>query len=157
VEPDIMTLAKALGNGLPIGAMLARREVAGSFAPGDHASTFGGNPVACAAALAVMKIMLADGFLPAVKKKGQYLADRLLAVAGKFPDLASGVRGMGLIQGLVLTERGAARGGDMVKGLLEKGVLANFAGGVALRFIPPLIVSEGEIDTMVRCLEEVFA
>ncbi|MBI5556649.1 MAG: aspartate aminotransferase family protein [Deltaproteobacteria bacterium] len=157
VEPDIMTLAKALGNGMPIGAMLAREEVAGAFAPGDHASTFGGNPVACAAALAVMKIMLAEGFLSSVEKKGQYLAGQLRGVAGKFPELASGVRGMGLIQGLVLTERGAAQGGDMVKRLLGKGVLANFAGGVALRFIPPLIVSEGEIDTMVRCLEEVFA
>jgi acetylornithine aminotransferase/acetylornithine/N-succinyldiaminopimelate aminotransferase len=157
IEPDIMTLAKALGNGLPIGAMLARQEVAASFAPGDHASTFGGNPVACAAAVTVMKTMLANGFLAAVQRKGEYLAAGLARVAEKFPELADGVRGMGLIRGLVLTSRGAARGTEMVQGLFTRGVLANFAGGVALRFIPPLIVSESEIDAMLRSLEDVLA
>jgi acetylornithine/N-succinyldiaminopimelate aminotransferase len=157
VEPDIMTLAKALGNGLPIGAMLAREQVAASFGPGDHASTFGGNPVACAAAVTVMKTMLAEGFLPGVQRKGEYLAAGLARVADKFPELAAGVRGMGLIRGLVLTSGGAALGAEMVKGLFARGVLANFAGGVALRFIPPLIVSEKEIDAMLRGLEEVLA
>ncbi|MCJ7604075.1 MAG: aminotransferase class III-fold pyridoxal phosphate-dependent enzyme, partial [Desulfobulbaceae bacterium] len=148
--------AKALGNGLPIGAMLARQEVAASFSPGDHASTFGGNPVACAAAVTVMKIMLADGFLPSVTRKGEYLAGRLQSVVEQFPDLAAGVRGMGLIQGLVLTSRGASLGADIVKSLFVKGVLANFAGGVALRFIPPLVVSEGQIDDMVSRLQDVL-
>ena len=157
IEPDIMTLAKALGNGLPIGAMLAREQVAASFVPGDHASTFGGNPVACAAAVTVMKTMLAAGFLPAVQQKGEYLAAGLARVAAKFPELAGGVRGLGLIRGLVLTGRGAALGAEMVKGLFARGVLANFAGGVALRFIPPLIVSESEIDAMLRSLEDVLA
>jgi len=156
VEPDIMTLAKALGNGLPIGAMLARQAIAASFSPGDHASTFGGNPVACAAAVTVMKTMLADGFLPSVTWKGEYLAGRLQSLVEQFPDLAAGVRGMGLIQGLVLTSRGAALGDDIVKSLFVKGVLANFAGGVALRFIPPLVVSEGQIDDMVSRLQDVL-
>ncbi|MCJ7603570.1 MAG: aspartate aminotransferase family protein [Desulfobulbaceae bacterium] len=156
IEPDIMTLAKALGNGLPIGAMLARQEVAASFSPGDHASTFGGNPVACAAAVTVIKTMLADGFLSSVTRKGEYLAGRLQSLVVQFPDLAAGVRGMGLIQGLVLTSRGAALGADIVKSLFVKGVLANFAGGVALRFIPPLVVSEGQIDDMVSRLQDVL-
>ncbi|RJX31474.1 MAG: aspartate aminotransferase family protein [Desulfurivibrio sp.] len=156
VEPDIMTLAKALGNGLPIGALLARQEVAASFTPGDHASTFGGNPVVCAAAVTVMQTMLADGFLDAVTRRGEYLAGRLQGVAEQFPGLAAGVRGLGLIQGLVLTPRGAGLGAEMVKGLFARGVLANFAGGVALRFIPPLVVSESQIDEMVNRLQDVF-
>jgi len=156
VEPDIMTLAKALGNGLPIGAMLARQAVAASFSPGDHASTFGGNPVACAAAVTVMKTMLADDFLPSVRRKGVYLAGRLQGLVEQFPELAVGVRGMGLIQGLVLTDRGAALGADIVKSLFAKGVLANFAGGVALRFIPPLVVSESQIDDMINRLQDVL-
>lgn len=157
VEPDIMTLAKALGNGLPIGAMLAREEVAASFSPGDHASTFGGNPVACAAAVAVLKIMLAEGFLAAVGKKGEYLQGRLRTLVDEFPGLASEVRGLGLIQGLVLTEKGASLGAEIVKRLFDKGVLANFAGGVALRFIPPLIVDEAGVESMVSRLREVLA
>ncbi|MFZ5765198.1 MAG: aspartate aminotransferase family protein [Thermodesulfobacteriota bacterium] len=157
VEPDIMTLAKALGNGLPIGAMLAREQVAAAFVPGDHASTFGGNPVSCAAAVTVLTIMLADGFLAGVRRKGAYLHDRLEELAREFPELARGARGLGLIQGLVLTEQGAERGPEIVKQLFAKGVLANFAGGVALRFAPPLIVDEGQVDKMISRLREVLA
>ncbi len=157
VEPDIMTLAKALGNGLPIGAMLAREGVAASFSPGDHASTFGGNPVACAGAVAVLKIMLGAGFLDGVRGKGAYLSGRLQALVEEFPELATGVRGLGLIQGLVLTEKGASLGAEIVKRLFDEGVLANFAGGVALRFIPPLIIHETQVDSMISRLREVLA
>jgi len=153
VTPDIMTLAKAIGNGLPLGAMLTTEKIASAFAPGTHASTFGGNPVSCAAGVAVMTTMLSPGFLYHVKAQGAYLAERLTEIAAKYPGLAQGVRGMGLIQGLVLTEAGVAQGPGIIKALFEQGVLANFAGNVALRFIPPLIVSEAEIDRMIATLD----
>lgn len=157
VTPDIMTLAKALGNGLPIGAMLTTRAIAAAFTPGTHASTFGGNPVAAAAAVATMKVMLAEGFLAEVREKGRYLHERLRILAADFPALAAGVRGLGLIQGLVLTESGVAKGGALVAGMFERGCLINFAGNVALRFLPPLIVSREELDGMIKLLTEVLA
>lgn len=156
VAPDIMTLAKALGNGLPIGAMVTTSEIAAAFTPGTHASTFGGNPVASAAAVATVKVMLADGFLTEVRAKGNYLHEQLQGLAARFPALATEARGLGLIQGLVLTEAGVEKGGAMVVRMFEKGCLINFAGNVALRFLPPLIVSREEIDQMVKVLAEVL-
>ncbi|MCF8055456.1 MAG: aspartate aminotransferase family protein [Desulfocapsa sp.] len=157
IVPDIMTIAKALGNGLPIGAMLTRKEIAASFVPGTHGSTFGGNPVAAAAAVATIKIMLEDGFLAAVQEKGAYLQAGLEGLASRFPALATGARGMGLIRGLVLTEKGITVGPDMVNRLFEKGVLINFAGNAVLRFLPPLIISKEEIDQLLTALGEVMA
>jgi acetylornithine aminotransferase/acetylornithine/N-succinyldiaminopimelate aminotransferase len=157
VVPDILTSAKALANGLPIGAMLTTREIAASFSVGTHASTFGGNPVSAAAAVATLKIMLADGFLDEVCSKGDYLAEKLSGLAAKYPELASGQRGLGLIQGLVLTETVREQGQAIVQKLFERGVLINFAGGAVLRFIPPLIVSRAEIDIMARELDQVLA
>ena len=156
IVPDIMTLAKALGNGLPIGAMVTTKRIAAAFIPGSHASTFGGNPVASAAAVATMKAMLADGFLAEVRAKGQYLHEQLQDVASRFPALATEVRGLGLIQGLVLTEAGVEKGGAIVTRMFENGCLINFAGNVALRFLPPLIVSREEIDQMIQLLAEVL-
>ena len=156
IVPDIMTLAKALGNGLPIGAMVTTKRIAAAFTPGSHASTFGGNPVASAAAVATMKVMLADGFLAEVREKGEYLHEQLQLVAARFPTLATEVRGLGLIQGLVLTEAGVEKGGAIVTRMFEKGCLINFAGNVALRFLPPLIVSREEIDQMIQLLAEVL-
>jgi len=156
VVPDIITLAKALANGLPMGAMLAREDVAAAFGPGTHASTFGGNPVASAAAVATMKIMLADGFLAEVGAKGAYLASKLAEVASRHPYLASGVRGLGLIQALVLTEAAVPHGSAMINALFKEGLLLNFAGNVALRFIPPLVVSRAEIDEMIAILDRVL-
>ena len=157
VVPDILTSAKALANGLPIGAMLTTREIATSFTVGTHASTFGGNPVSAAAAVATLKIMLADGFLEGVRRKGEYLAEKLSDIAVKYPELACGQRGLGLIQGLVLTETGRRLGQAIVQKLFERGVLINFAGNAVLRFIPPLIVSRAEIDIMARELDQVLA
>lgn len=157
VVPDILTSAKALANGLPIGAMLTTREIAASFSVGTHASTFGGNPVSAAAAVATLKIMLADGFLDEVCRKGDYLAEKLSGLAAKYPELASGQRGLGLIQGLVLTETGREQGQAIVQKLFERGVLINFAGNTVLRFIPPLIVSRTEIDIMTRELDQVLS
>jgi acetylornithine aminotransferase/acetylornithine/N-succinyldiaminopimelate aminotransferase len=157
VVPDIMTLAKALGNGMPIGAMLTTAKLADSFVPGTHASTFGGNPVATAAGVAVLKCMLADGFLEEVRAKGDYFRTLLAGVAEEFPGIAEGVRGLGLINGLVLTEAGITRGTDIVNEMLGRGYLINFAGNAVLRFVPPLIVSRGEIDRVVTGLKDVLS
>ncbi|HBG21617.1 MAG TPA: acetylornithine transaminase [Desulfobulbaceae bacterium] len=157
VTPDILTMAKALGNGLPIGAMMTRAEIAASFTPGTHASTFGGNPVASAAAVATLKIMLADGFLADVREKGAYFQAELGKLAVQFPNLVASVRGMGLLVGAVLTEQGVAHGGTIVNKMFERGFLMNFAGNVALRFVPPLIVTRAEIDRVVAALAEVLA
>ncbi|MBU1565294.1 MAG: aspartate aminotransferase family protein [Proteobacteria bacterium] len=157
VTPDILTMAKALGNGLPIGAMMTRADIAAAFTPGAHASTFGGNPVASAAAVAVLEVMLADGFLPEVQRKGAYFRDQLTFLAERFPIIIGSVRGMGLLLGAVLTEQGATHGPTIVTKMFERGFLMNFAGNVALRFVPPLIVSTEEIDALVSALGEVLA
>jgi acetylornithine aminotransferase/acetylornithine/N-succinyldiaminopimelate aminotransferase len=157
VVPDILTSAKALANGLPIGAMLTTAEIAASFTVGSHASTFGGNPVAAAAGVATMKIMLADGFFAEVRGKGEYLAEKLSGLAAKHPKFTTGQRGLGLIQGLVLTQAGIEQGLAIVQKLFERGVLINFAGNAVLRFIPPLIVSRDEIDTMIEAVDQVLS
>ena len=157
IVPDVMTVAKALGNGLPIGAMLTRKELAASFVPGTHGSTFGGNPVAAAGAVATLAIILEDGFLDGVKEKGEYLQAGLEDLAARFPALANGARGMGLIRGLVLTEKGIKNGTDMVNRLFAKGILINFAGNAVLRFLPPLIITTEEIDRLLTALGDVLA
>lgn len=154
--PDIMTVAKALGNGLPIGAMLTTEKIAASLGVGTHASTFGGNPVAAAAAVAVMKTMLADGFFEKVGRTSRYFIDRLKETAEAFPTLAAGVRGRGMLLGLVLTDKGIEHGAEIVRKMFERGALINFAGMRVLRFIPPLIVSEREIDQLIEQLQEVL-
>ncbi len=150
--PDIMTLAKALGNGFPIGAMLATNRVAAAFQPGSHASTFGGNPLATAASLATIKVMTETGILDNCRKRGEYFLARLATLAGKYPVIRE-VRGKGLMIGMEL----ALEGADIVKALMERGILINCVGGRVLRFVPPLIVTEGEIDEVVNNLDEVLA
>lgn len=156
VTPDIMTLAKALGNGLPIGAMLTRADIASSFTVGTHASTFGGNPVAAAAAVAVMKTMLRDGFFAALEEKSSYFVKQLKRVAADFPELCSGLRGNGMLLALVLTEKGIEHGVEIVQQLFDQGCLINFAGARVLRFIPPLTVSKEDIDDLIKELKEVL-
>lgn len=156
VVPDILTSAKALANGLPIGAMLTTEKIGTAFTVGSHASTFGGNPVAAAAAVATLKVMLAEGFFAETRSKGEYLAEKLSALAAKHPKFASGQRGLGLLQGLVLTQDGIEQGQAIVQKLFEQGVLINFAGNAVLRFIPPLVVSRDEIDTLVKKLDQVL-
>jgi acetylornithine aminotransferase/acetylornithine/N-succinyldiaminopimelate aminotransferase len=136
--------------------MLTTEKIAASFTVGSHASTFGGNPVSAAAAVATMKVMLADGFLAEVRSKGEYLAERLSGLAARYPEIASGQRGLGLIQGLVLTQTGIDAGQAIVQKLFQRGVLINFAGNAVLRFIPPLVVSRDEIDTMISELDKVL-
>ncbi len=156
VTPDIMTLAKALANGMPIGAMLTTKEIGSHLIPGTHASTFGGNPVVCAAGIATLKVIMANGFLESVRQKGKYLANRLQEIADSHPTLATGVRGKGLIQGLILTAEACERGPAIVNALFNEGILANFAGGTVLRFIPPLVVSEQDIDELIDGLNKVL-
>ena len=157
IVPDIMTAAKALGNGLPIGAMMTTDAIASSFGVGTHASTFGGNPVAAAAAVAVMDTMLTPGFFDGVGERSSYFVKRLGEVVEQFPELAIGVRGRGMLLGLVLTEKGCEHGAEIVQKLFEQGVLINFAGMCVLRFIPPLIVTEEEIDQLIEQLKQVLA
>ena len=157
VVPDIMTAAKALGNGLPIGAMLTTDKIAKTLIPGSHGSTFGGNPVASAAAVAVMKTMLEEDFFDEVTEKGVYFTAQLEKIAGKYPKLATSARGMGLLLGLVLTTEGISVGADIVNSLFKKGFLINFAGGAVLRFAPPLVVSVAEINELIAALDETLA
>lgn len=156
VVPDIMTLAKGLGNGIPIGAMVTTKELAAALVPGTHATTFGGNPVAAAAGTAVMKVMLEQGFLAGVQERGEYFHNLLLQLVPRFPDLLEGARGAGMLQALVLTEQGVARGAEIVNGMFARGFLINFAGNCALRFAPPLIVAEDQIEEMIEALAEVL-
>ena len=151
VEPDIFTLAKALGNGFPIGAMVAREEVAAAFSPGDHASTFGGNPLACAAALATLEYMLGHGVIENAARVGAYFKERLLELAGEFPFIRE-VRGVGLLLGIELTIEGA----PIVARCRERGLLLNCVDGRILRFLPPLIIGTEEVDTAAGILKEVF-
>ena len=156
IVPDIMTLAKALGNGLPIGALLTRDAIAAAFTPGSHASTFGGNPVACAAATASLQVILSPQFLPDVQQQGRYFRAKLSRLVEEFPQLLVEVRGLGLILGLVLTAKGAELGTELVNRMFARGFLINFAGGTALRFVPPLIVTTSEIDQLIVALAEVL-
>ncbi len=156
VTPDIMSLAKGLGNGLPIGAMLTREHIAKALVPGTHASTFGGNPVAAAAAVATLKIMLEEHFLSEVQEKSNYFRKKLRGLVQQFPKYAAGERGKGMLLALVLTEDGIEKGTEIVSLMFEKGYLMNFAGNVALRFVPPLVVTRGEIDQLTSALTKVF-
>jgi predicted acetylornithine/succinylornithine family transaminase len=153
VSPDIMTIAKGLGGGVPIGAMLATDNIASAFQPGNHATTFGGNPLVCAAAIATLETILEDGFiLDQCNRMGQYLKDRLGDLKTKFPDLVRDVRGAGLMIGMEMT--GACD--SIVKACLEKGVLINCTAGNVLRFIPALTVQKKDIDQLIKVIEDIF-
>jgi predicted acetylornithine/succinylornithine family transaminase len=152
VQPDLLTLAKPLGGGLPLGAVLLREDLAGAIKVGDHGSTFGGNPVAAAAALAVLDRITAPGFVEEVAKKGAYLARGLKALARRHPRTVKEVRGLGLMVGVEL--HGAA--GDVVKGLREAGILAVKAGDSVLRLLPPLTIKRSEMKALLEALEVAF-
>jgi len=149
--PDIMTLAKALGNGIPAGALAATEKVAAAFGPGTHASTFGGNPLAMAAAVATLETILADGFLESCRKMGEYLQERLWSLRKDHPVIQE-VRGKGLLVGLDLT----VEGNPIVKACLERGVLINCTFDHILRFVPPLVITRQDVDRLVQVLDEVM-
>jgi acetylornithine/N-succinyldiaminopimelate aminotransferase len=152
VAPDILTLAKPLAAGLPMGAILLREDLAPAIKVGDHGSTFGGNPVAAAAALAVLDRLTAPGFLDDVAAKGLYLTRGLRRLAKKHKSAVVDVRGMGLMLGMEF--RGPA--GPVVKGLRERGILAVKSGEKVLRLLPPLVVKRSEMKALLDALGEIL-
>ncbi len=152
IHPDIMTLAKGLGGGVPIGACLATATIAASFQPGTHASTFGGNPLACAAALKVLELLLDHGKLEQSRSASEYLA-KGLSILAKQLSCVQETRGMGLLQGLELSIDGK----PIVLECLERRVLINCTVGRVLRFVPPLIVSKSQIDRLLTVLSDVLS
>jgi predicted acetylornithine/succinylornithine family transaminase len=152
IQPDIMTLAKALGGGLPLGAMLAREGIASSFGPGSHASTFGGNPVSCSAGLAVMHALLQGGVLKNCAQMGKYFVKGLEALKKRFSFIRE-IRGKGLIIGVELEIEGS----KIADGCMEAGLLMNCTAYKVLRFVPPLTIKKNEIDRGLAILEKVLA
>jgi acetylornithine/N-succinyldiaminopimelate aminotransferase len=153
VEPDIFTLAKALGGGFPIGALLAKDFVAQAFEPGDHGSTFGGNPLACSAGLAVMEVMLNDKLPENSENMGNYLVEKLNLLAKKYSYIIE-VRGKGLMIGIQLNIDKAKEIKDKC---FEKGYLIGNVGNDILRLLPPLIITKQDIDDVVVMLDGVFS
>jgi acetylornithine aminotransferase len=151
IEPDIMTLAKALANGLPIGAMLAREDVAESLGPGAHASTFGGTPIVTAASVQVIKMLLEENIIRHGEEMGVYFKKKLSGLKAGHDSIVD-VRGMGLLLGMKLNIEGDA----IVNSCMEKGFLINCIQGDILRFIPPLIIEKEEIDALIECLDELL-
>ncbi len=152
IKPDIMTLAKPLGGGLPLGAALATEEVARVFQPGTHASTFGGNPVACAAGIAVFQVICEEKLVERAGVLGNYLFEKLCRLRDKYEQVVD-VRGKGLMVGIELSSPCK----KIVKECAGRGVLLNCTAETFIRFLPPLIVTEEEIDTGVGVLEQVLS
>jgi acetylornithine/N-succinyldiaminopimelate aminotransferase len=153
IRPDILTLAKPLGAGLPLGAVLVREELAGALHVGDHGSTFGGNPVAAAASLVVMDKLTSKGFLDKVEKKGKMLRRTLRALQRKYPKQIRDVRGLGLMFGIEMCGPATA----VVAGLRARGILATKAGENVLRLLPPLVVKRSEIRSFLVAFDDVLA
>ena len=149
IKPDIMTMAKGIGGGVPMGAILATDKVASAFVPGDHGTTFGGGPLVCAAANAVLDVFEEDNILDNVNEVGDYFISELKKLD---KDVISQVRGKGLMVGLELTKPGA----EYVDKLREAGFLINCTAGNVLRFVPPLIITKEEIDQFIKALDEIL-
>ena len=149
LDPDIVSLAKAIANGVPMGAIVAKTEVADCFQPGDHASTFGGTPIATTAGFAACSILLDDDFLAGVREMGEYFRVQLRALGETHPGVIKEVRGMGLMIGCELTGSSKAVAAE----LLKQGVLINSIGEHVLRLVPPLVISKAEIDEFIPQLE----
>jgi acetylornithine aminotransferase len=152
VAPDIMTLAKALGNGLPIGAMLSTEKVGSAFKTGAHASTFGGTPLITAAALEALRTIEKENILDKCNTASTYFRSKLEGLKARHA-VVEDVRGIGLLLGMKLKVEGA----PIVNKCIEKGFLINCVQGNTLRFIPPLVISNEEIDLLVECLDEILA
>jgi len=153
VEPDVFTSAKALGGGVPIGAMCARGEAADVLGPGDHASTYGGNPLACSAGLAVAQYFSDHNILDNVKARGDQLSAGLNKLAEKYPSVLADVRGWGLLKGIRINDDAGVTAGELVGDLMNEGLLTVAAGPSVVRFVPPLIVTEEEIDQALGIFE----
>lgn len=149
VKPDIMTMAKGIGGGVPMGGILATEKVAGAFVPGDHGTTFGGGPLVCAAANAVLDTIVDENILDNVNEVGDYFISELKKLD---KDVIAEVRGKGLMVGLELTKPGA----EYVDKLREAGFLINCTADKVLRFVPPLIITKEEVDEFVKALDEIL-
>jgi acetylornithine/N-succinyldiaminopimelate aminotransferase len=154
VQADALSLAKGLAGGVPIGAMLCKKELAEALPPGSHGSTFGGNPLASAAALAVLETIEKENLLQVVQERGAQLAERLLQLGQKYPKLVATSRGTGLLQALVLKDGVDAR--SVMSKLQDAGVLVTIAGGQGLRFTPPLTITSAELDGALDVLDKVL-
>ncbi len=153
IEPDILTLAKPLGGGLPLGALIAGKKVATVFKTGDHGTTFGGNPVACAAALALLEVLQQDDLLKECQKKGEYFREKMQTLETKYPDYIKEIRIIGLMIGLEVAKEGP----EVVKKMIDQGFLINCTAGNVLRFLPPFIVRKEETDGLIDALDKIFA
>ncbi|WP_315865280.1 aspartate aminotransferase family protein [Acaryochloris thomasi] len=153
IEPDIFTLAKGLAGGIPIGAMLCK-ESCNIFEPGDHASTFGGNPFASAAALCVCQTLETESLIENVRERGEQLRSGLTQLAAQYPHHISEIRGWGLINGMVLAP--SLKSIDVVKAAMEAGLLLVPAGPQVVRFVPPLVVSAEEVESAIAIIQSVF-
>ena len=149
IKPDIVCMAKGIAGGFPMGGIVATDKASQVFVPGTHASTFGGNPLAAAASRYVLKTITADGFLDEVAEKGNYLRKKLEALQAKHANIEE-VRGMGLMLGVALS----TPVGDVIQRAMDQGLLLVGAGGVAVRFVPPLTVSKEEIDKAVEIFDQ---
>jgi len=156
VEPDIFTSAKGLGGGIPIGAMMCK-SFCDVFQPGEHASTFGGNPFACGVALTVCQTLERENILQNVQDRGEQLRDGLRAIAAKYPNHITEVRGWGLINGLVLNSDTQLTAAEVVKAGIDEGLLLVPAGPKVVRFVPPLIVTQVEVEQALQAVDKAMA
>lgn len=152
VKPDIVTLAKGLAGGVPIGAFLATDKVASAFHPGDHGSTFGGNPLACAAACVVLDALTKDNLMKNAVEVGAYLKEKFNAYKEKYPTLIKDVRGCGLILGMELSRPGR----EIANECLDYGAIINCTAGNVLRFVPPLNITKAHVDELIAILDKVL-
>jgi len=153
VKPDILTIAKSLGGGVPLGAVIAKDKVASCFKPGDHGTTFGGGPLACAVSIATLKVIEEENLMAKCKEKGEYFKKKLKELKEKYPKFIKEIRVLGLMIGLEIEKDGP----EVVKKCVEKGVLINCTEGNVLRFLPPLIVKKKEIDYLIEVLDKIFS
>jgi acetylornithine/N-succinyldiaminopimelate aminotransferase len=153
VEPDMMTSAKALGGGLPMGALLVTNQAAQGFKPGDHASTFGGNPIVSAASIATIETIISKDLMIHATKEGAYLKECLESIQKEFPNLFNEVRGIGLVLGLEMTRKAAS----LVSHCAKHGLLVGAANEDVLRFLPPLIITHHDIDQALEKLRKAIA
>ena len=153
VKPDVMTFAKGIGGGFPVGGFCVDEKYAHVFAPGDHGSTFGGNAIACAAVFATLSTLKSENMADKVVTRGKYFKAQLQKLAAKYPDKVKEVRGEGLLLGLDLKKKGS----PIVAACLEKGLIVNCTADTVIRLVPPLIVTEKEIDEAVAVLDQALA
>jgi acetylornithine aminotransferase len=156
VEPDVFTSAKGLGGGIPIGAMMAKK-FCDVFQPGEHASTFGGNPFVCGVALSVCQTLEKENILENVQEQGAHLREGLKMIARKYPQHISEVRGWGLINGMEIKAESQLTAADVVKAAIDEGLLLVPAGPKVVRFVPPLIVTDTDINQALQIVEKALA